>query len=504
MSSKIQPFSYLPDKFSNISVVGKPLHSSYNPINEATRILADLTSDLQKDTVLIVIGIGWGYIIEEYVNSNTKDDVNILFLEPFSEIYKILIQESRLAILEEKNVSIYFQEEQILSQIKKQLKKNSKLKISFSILPSYRRIFPEKMLALQNKLQESINSLSYQSDAAKVNAASKNHFIRQWTRNQLKQFLGSSQSLLFLQELKEENDALQDKKFIYCGAAPHLATEIQFFPNDSYIMSADSALAYLIHSNRQVDLAISVDSGTSTFFHLEAMKEALLNKPHLHRPNLLSWTASLRQKAMQQFFNNIYFYRSTLPFDQILSQNTSFKLAPLRSCLEWKNPSYNSIGLAIQMAYLFQKKELFIAGVSFINDEQKTSHIRGSGYTRYAMLNQTRISPMEMYKVRGYSSNKKRSIKNQVAWDEAHKMAENLGIALRPINTSKSNHTTPKHASPRTPRNSHSLELPSCSIPSKTMSLTLMQIWKHIDQKKLIKMGIPNDLIRKCNKILGY
>ena len=372
----------------NIQVNEFSLHSSYTARKEAERLASKILNlVLKKNVQLVIIGIAWGYIIEEIhklaklKEKNTSRLDNLYFWEPIAEVCQLLNKHDRFKELKNRHSKLYSSMQELIKELVQTTQENSQKypKIEFFVFPNYNRLFASEMQKILRKLQDAIQQ-------EEVDQTTQFKFVRQWTRNAFKRINQDNKKLYFFEHLEQEI-LDSEENFVYCGAGPHLLSEIQNLPEKPFIIASDSAAGALIHSKIAIDILISVDSGRSTLYHITAMQEAqryknLLASPqnslkafskkttreNPSPPHLLTWTGSL--DIIEKFFEDVYYYHSTLPFDQLLSQkivSTQKKnySSPLSDYKEWINPSRNPLGLALHLARLFKKKKLFLAGTPF-------------------------------------------------------------------------------------------------------------------------------------------
>ena len=350
-------------------------------------------------------------------------------------------------------------------------------RIRLFIPPQYMRLFSD----LETRLLQRIRS----SD---LDASTTGRFFRQWTRNFLA-LIQSKKSITFLKGLRF---SVKPDAVLFCGAGPNLIDDLQkneqAFASENrnlFIVAADSAVAPLLARNIRPDLIISVDSGPGTAYHFRAVDRLIKNRHKWSLPldiPVLSWSAGPR--LLELYFKEVYYYRSSFPFDQLLGAG------PLKDIQEWRNLSRNTAGIALLAGALVGMKCFYTAGADFcsINDQ---SHIRGTGYTIYSIESQNRIHPVEMYRPGGYG--KKPIAKNRVALNGLLKMAEDLEIEIKPL---KSN---------RLPERSASLGWKFspvyCEFNSAALCNYLKDIWSEINFHEFAS-DIEIKTIDKWKKIL--
>ena len=385
--------------------------------------VSDLSYPTPRPTsIVIVIGLGWAYLIEELVSLISSDSnikIELYFYEPIPQVYQILREKGRLIALEANNITIFDNLTELLSKAKNKQAVIPKAGDFLSyISPAYKRLFPN--------LIEDVQKITRSIDETTANV-----FLRQWTRNAFSLIALDSEKktakLNFISKSRFPETIKKIKKpVVYCGASATLIEDIKCIPLDAFVISSDTSLAPLIAHKCQIDLAICVDSSNATFYHLKAaykfsnVQKSLFNFP------VLSWSGGIR--SLDKWFSKVYYYRSTLPFDQIMG------LGPLSKLDEWKNLSRNPLGLALYIAYLLGTDSLYCLGTSFELKDGK-SHERGTGYQEYAIEKVSRIFSLEMYRPKSYQNKnrieKNNYDKNTLAWEGALKLASKLGIGLK-------------------------------------------------------------------------
>jgi len=80
--------TYLPTKVGQgtIEVNGYLLHSKYDPIKEAQRIVE---KELNEDCLTVIFGLGKGYILDQLINKNYNPN-KLVIIEPISEVEDII------------------------------------------------------------------------------------------------------------------------------------------------------------------------------------------------------------------------------------------------------------------------------------------------------------------------------------------------------------------------------------------------------------------------------
>ncbi|MCB1316861.1 MAG: hypothetical protein KDK27_12945, partial [Leptospiraceae bacterium] len=357
------------------------------------------------------------------------------FYEPISEVRAVWRSAGRHAALRQSECLVETMEE-LVGAIQ-----STGRSAQIHIHPTYARLFPD--------LSDRIRSLLPDPD---VDAVTGRYFLRRWTRNTAHRIFrstGFSHKLSTrLTDAREEQSDRSDLRFIvpapknpqrgrpgivvYAGAGPQLEQGLnsiftRFSRDAVFLIAADTALPFLMAQRYRPDLVLSIDAGRGTLFHLSAVFQhgtrwsaarEYVNSDTL--PPVLTWMAGLPH--LDLIFDEVLYYVSSFPADQILSQG------PLRSCAHWQNPTGNLIGLALNVAANLGSAVLLTAGADFRSNSAGQTHIRGSGYTWYARLNHHRTRPLSGYVPGGYQSGL--TARNQHSLRGLESLARQLNVRL--------------------------------------------------------------------------
>ncbi len=458
-------FSYIRETHEGVNQEGF-LHSRRDPIAEARRIVQDIPDSLHRNASFLIVGIGWGYVIEELA-SNIHSSL-IFALEPIPQVFQSLEKTGRLQELSKRGLIFHHAE-----NLQKQLREEQIHTLDVFVTPVYKRLFPD--------LADRAFSFFQNDVASQVDRASSKHFLRQWTRNAYRLTASQKEISFVIGTGKEGSIGSEEPLVVYCGSGPRLLEEARKIPKGALILSSDTALAPLLSEGIEVDLALSIDSGRGTIFHLSAMLQAA-ERRGLSKPPVLGWTGSI--PSLSQWFPKTYYYRSTLPLDQILGEG------PLQSIPEWKNPSRNLLGIALQIGFLLGSKRLYLAGCSFVS-EKGIAHERGTGHQTYALSLHTRKFSLEMHTSSAYSD--EMNPKNRMICSEAQKTARLLGIQFR--NCSELNEKECAHK-------------PSLWKAIRSLSIPVQEVHTYLDTatakqnlKQLESFGLNLKTIKKYRKM---
>ncbi len=417
---------------------GIPLHSSRDPFKEASRFLNQFKTDSSQKSILIA-GLGWGYLADAAAADTWFKNRNLYFYEPSENVSRHLIQTGRYRELLLKtssfpNIMIFFRIQELIRRIQADQEP-----LSVIINPAYQRAFP----GLPEMLSAFLTENSHDMKSSQI-------FLRQWIRNSV--MLHTHYSPLDFLDAPEQGASHNDPEvpLVYCGGGPDLienlfkAADPGRLKEKIWLISSDTAAAPLLLSGLSPDLILSADSGRGTLYHFYAMMHSLprdsrknaalaSQPPGTPKKNLklssvpfsipaLTWTPG--PLFLHSFFHHTVYYRTGFPLDTALAANDE----TFASLSLVTNPVRNAAGIALHIAEITGRKEIFMAG-SLFRSKNGVSHERGTGYQYYSLLDCSRTSPHESRKSGRYSDD--RSGFNQDSFDAMNSFAREKGITIR-------------------------------------------------------------------------
>lgn len=229
------------------------IHSKYNPIDEASKLL-EKYSVVSKYKHVFFFGIGLGYHIEAFMNKHPQIAVSLY--EPDKEIFnKFISLKSLNQLLKGKVASIYAGEEyKEIDAAASHFVDIINGDVLFVSLPSYERIFAQCYKRFLKIFQEAVSS-------KKTSIYAQTTFQKQWTTNALSNFIEVLGSTNIIEDKK---DFFQGKPAIIVSAGPSLEEELENLRyikenNLAYIFSAGSAINTLIDHEIYPDAACAYD-----------------------------------------------------------------------------------------------------------------------------------------------------------------------------------------------------------------------------------------------------
>lgn len=388
-----------PDGRQNLSIAGLRLHSGRDPQLEARRFIQQAQTGAGT---LLIVGLGWGYVVEAAAELPRSEREKIFFLEPSAEVYALLQREARWKELQALSPNLSASIHDLRQRLQGQ-------GLRVVIHPAYARLAPD----LGDEIEAALRG--------DVDAFTRRRFVRQWLWNALRR-LSEGVDREFL--CSPGAQTKPGYSAIYCGAGPGLLDDLALLkeragdPAAFYWIVADSALGPVLRSGISPDLFVSVDSGAATHFHLSAGLRHRSGK----LPPALTWLAG--PTALESVCERTIYYRSSLPVDQALARG------PLAGVPEWRNPSRNPAGLALLAAHSLGCSELILAGADF-RSHGLQSHVPGTGYSEYAALRAARLFSPAGYRPGGYAV--ELSAKARVSFEGLNELSESLSVSLRPV-----------------------------------------------------------------------
>lgn len=348
---------------------GKPMHSKYNPQNEAEVFAKDAVSDF-----FIILGIGGAYHITKIAENNPKSviiaiensDEDLNFIKNIPEVIKNK---------ENKNI-IFTTIQNIKSTIIKFYKPSLYNTLSIKKQRSWTLENSQSSKIAEEEIKNALNEISQDFSV-------QSHFGKLWHRNILTNITNYSNQISSQYKLIQNIDTT--KKAAIIAAGPSLdksIEEIQKCRNEYYIFCTDTAYGTLIQNKIIPDFCITVDAQNISHTHYHS----LLN------PEKTVFTFDISSSG--ESIKKIYKSKGKLFF---IKNNH-----PLSVCIDQTNvmPSITAGAGTVTIAscdlasYLgFNKIKLFGADFSYGNGKPYT---KGTYLDTQFALNQNRVLPNEM------------------------------------------------------------------------------------------------------------
>ncbi len=230
-----------------VEVNGYLLHSKYDPIKEAERIVE---KEYKENFVHILFGNGLGYIAD-VLKAKLKDKDEIVIVEPFKEL------------LSNKNDEIFYveQQEDINYKIKALLHDNRRdIKVICS--PNYDKLAPEAYKELL-KIIKDIQSLNIVEENT-LRLGSEN-----WQENYIKNLLYASQDSSLSELYKAYNYPV-----IIASGGPSLTKQLPLLKkirNRVILIASGSTINSLLKENIDPDYIVTIDGSEANYEHFKAI-----------------------------------------------------------------------------------------------------------------------------------------------------------------------------------------------------------------------------------------
>ncbi|MCJ8007602.1 motility associated factor glycosyltransferase family protein [Lederbergia wuyishanensis] len=225
-----------------INVEGKMqyVHSKYDPIAEAKRLI-DQLQDIESYDHVLFIGAGLGYHIKQF--SEVYPDIKISIYEPNLEVlyHFFSIQDMRKLYGNIGNIFTSMPEDAVKHEVEKIIQTYGK-NILFFTLPVYEKLYQKEVHSL---LETFKNNLKDRRSSIATNAS----FQKRWTINSIKNFPTILRTPNILYDVDKK--AFEGKPAIIVAAGPSLSEE---FENLRYIK--DNGLAYIFSVGSAINALI--------------------------------------------------------------------------------------------------------------------------------------------------------------------------------------------------------------------------------------------------------
>lgn len=232
------------------------VHSLYDPVREAERIISTHKDKIEKDTHVFFYGIGMGYHIERFHELFPENSYSIY--EPIPEIFSAMAEYKLLdQIITNKTEKLYIDKHD--AEVNGHLLEfnTSNRNIHLIILPSYENIIKEKLEHFRDNIKKTILN---RRTSLHTNA----NFQKRWVMNSLMNFKEVLNTPNILRDIDCEQFA--GKPAIIVSAGPSLAEDIEHLRyikenNLAYLFAVGSAINSLIEYDVMPDAVCTYDPG---------------------------------------------------------------------------------------------------------------------------------------------------------------------------------------------------------------------------------------------------
>lgn len=284
-----------------ISYKEKLLDDADNPIEQAKQNwLANAHDDLSKNDIVIVFGLGLGYLFKRaYISSECK----ILIYEPNINILRFVLEYVDFSNeLSDKRVFLANDEKQFENFFKHNY--FSKDKLEFIYPKGYIELNSKELISISDKIIEISNAKN-----ADLNTTKK--FSKLWVENNIKNLPVTENS----RPLNILKDKFKDTTALIIAAGPSLKSDIETIKknrNKFIIFTINKSLDFLLESGITPDFLLAADA-QYVIYTIENLKDF---SRHI---NLIS-TTRVDSCIYNQIFNAIFnYYLKNDTFNEVMA-----------------------------------------------------------------------------------------------------------------------------------------------------------------------------------------
>ncbi|MFB5085897.1 DUF115 domain-containing protein [Psychrobacillus sp. PGGUH221] len=214
-------------------VEGKPilLHSKYDPIKEAERIIESFKDKIESADHILFYGAGMGYVVRAFFERYPNKLASVY--EPFEEVANLCMQNKAKSKFPSEYLNNYVVEiaEKTMEESLLVFEGAMQHRFEIIVLPSYERWQTEN-------LKKFIEAFKKQVDNKQVNVVASNIFSRRWTINAL---MNLPKTFEHPNLLVEKKKYFEGKPVLLVSAGPSLSEEI-----DNIKKIKENGLAYIL------------------------------------------------------------------------------------------------------------------------------------------------------------------------------------------------------------------------------------------------------------------
>jgi len=339
------------------------IHSSYDPLKEASNIIKNYLKD--KYDVLILGGFGLGFLAIQSLKEKKAD--KIIVIEKDLRIFKAAICANDLTeILSSDDVIFLFETDNEIEGLTDVLLNISTKKVYTLIHPQLLKIYPEFYSNLKNIIDSYLARKN-------INIATLTRFQTLWMRNIFKNHK------LFLQNkgIKNFFDKYKNVPALIISAGPSLSDEINSIKenqNKFIIISVDSCLTVLINNGIKPDFVVSVDPQYINYKYFEYLKDFT---------SILVAEPSVFYLIPKNYKGKIIFFSSVFPFVKWLEN-----FAELKGEIDMGGSVSTT---AFDFAYKMGCNPLILVGQDLAFIKERT-HTKGSYVEKYWIVRYSKFN----------------------------------------------------------------------------------------------------------------
>lgn len=276
------------------------IHSQYD-YKEQVKYLSKI---IRKDNpnIIFIFGMGFGYEVKELIKR--FNDKRFFIIEPDTQIFKTVLQNTEIKNLLNYNNNMYFiqddNNEKIIEFFEKLINEDENMNVEFLMLPSYMAMYKESINDLHKKLNKMLINF-------KVNFKTNLYSKRQWVQN----YIANFQYLNETCPVTALSNIFKDIPAIIVGAGPSVEYDLEKLKeigNRAIIVPVGTGLNVIERNNIKGHIMGAIDGAkteTDLFENLNINKNINLfysQMVHYKTPELNEGNKFLINNTMMDMF----------------------------------------------------------------------------------------------------------------------------------------------------------------------------------------------------------
>lgn len=311
------------------------IHSKYDPMKEADRLVEQYERDMEKYDHIFFYGIGFGYHVEKFLEK--YPEMKFTMYEPSPAVFYQYMKNRNITELPVKKLQNLFVEwnEELGSQFLEQFSLNTNDNVLLVTLPSYTRAFPiqheQFITQFKNKIQKK-----------GMNVAANVVYSKRWTLNSL---MNLPTTLTTPNILVDKKHIFENKPVLLVAAGPSLADEydnLRYIKENglAYIFAVGSANRALIANDILPDAVLTYDPQAHNYTVFRPMYENHIdNVPMIYGTSVGYETLEYYQGPKLHFITSQdtitpYFAKNTITQSDIIDDAFSIAIVTLQLLLK--------------------------------------------------------------------------------------------------------------------------------------------------------------------------